>query len=192
MAHVCPESDWLVHLNKKKKKNIFPSAKWLNPLSTLSVMVRITVVIKASLKTFCLWNKIKVINIFYMVLWSLISKDHRMNKMIFKLCDAETSELTGMDKCMHTCTKIFFFITGIMAVLCWPVRCPAGCVDSKLGRDVTAHLLSFFKELQRDTGEEGDHREGGREAKKKKKNHPILQLVSKALLLEPVSLRTQM
>lgn len=90
MAHVCPESDWLVHLNKQTKKNIFPSGKWLNPLSTLSVMVRITVVIKASLKTFCLWNKIKVINIFYMVLWSLISKDYRMNKMIFKLSDAET------------------------------------------------------------------------------------------------------
>ena len=60
----------------------------------MSVMVRVTVVIEASLKTFCLWNKIKVINIFYMVLWSLICKDYRINEMILKLSDAETPDMT--------------------------------------------------------------------------------------------------
>ncbi len=45
-----------------KKNKILPSDKRLKPFNTQSVMVRITVVLKASLKAFfffCLWNKIK-------------------------------------------------------------------------------------------------------------------------------------
>lgn len=53
--------------------------------------------------------------------------------------------------------------------------------------DISAHLLSFFKELQRETGEEGDHREGGREAKS---SHS--PLVSKVLLPASARLGTQM
>lgn len=58
------KSDWLVHSwNKRKHCSL---VKLLNPLTTLSVMVRTTVIIKASLKFFvCLWNKIKkMINVF--------------------------------------------------------------------------------------------------------------------------------
>lgn len=52
------KSDWLVHFWNKRKHCFL--VKLLNPLTTLSVMVRTTVVIKASLKFFvCLWNKIK-------------------------------------------------------------------------------------------------------------------------------------
>lgn len=63
---------------------------------------------------------------------------------------------------------------GTLALLSWLVHRPAGCVDSKLGRDISAHLLSFFKELQRGTGEEGDHTEGG--GVRERRIHPIFRL----------------
>lgn len=47
MAHGCPSQTGLC--TYKNKNSLL-----LNPFTTLSVMVRITVVIKASLKTFCL------------------------------------------------------------------------------------------------------------------------------------------
>lgn len=62
---------------------------------------------------------------------------------------------------------------GTLALLSWLVHRPAGCVDSKLGRDISAHLLSFFKELQRGTGEEGDHTEG---RVRERRIHPIFRL----------------
>lgn len=38
----------------EKQKKVLLSGKWLNPFNTLSVMIRVMVVIKASLQTFCL------------------------------------------------------------------------------------------------------------------------------------------
>lgn len=46
--------------------------------------------------------------------------------------------------------------------LCCGLRDALRAVYSQLRMDISAHLLSFFKELQRETGEEGDHREGGK------------------------------
>lgn len=60
-------------------------------------------------------------------------------------------------------------------------------MHGKPGMDVSAHLLSFFKELQRDTGEEGDHRGGSGEAKS---SHP--QLASEAVPLGSVFFREEM
>lgn len=50
------------------------------------------------------------------------------------------------------------FTSGVTARLRDALR----AVYSQLRMDISAHLLSFFKELQRETGEEGDHREGGK------------------------------
>lgn len=88
----------------------------------------------------------------------------------------------------HTqCDRLF--ISGTVALCCLGLSAVLrGCVESKLGRDVSAHLLSFFKEPQRDTGEEGDHTEGGREAK----IIPILRLSARQPPLQSVLLGTRM